>query len=382
MPLAVYILGFTIFSVATTELMVAGMVASLSAAFSVSVTQIGYLIAYYALGMTVGGPVLTLCLLRLQVPHKKALLSLLLGYVSFLLLATFSQSYGVMALARVVTGMAGAACFGVSLAIAAQMVAPEIRGRAASVVLGGLMLANVFGVPLATLIDQQWGWRVAFGSVAVLVVVCMAVIISVVPVSPAGHVRLNTEIQSLRQRPLWAAYATSAFIIGAVFAAFSYIAPILTELSGFSATAIPFILGAYGIANVMGNILVGRYADRYALPIMLFGLSCLMLAMLGFILGAESSFWSVAMLWVIGLIGVPMNPAMVTRVMSVATPGPLVNTLHASVINIGLAGGAFLGGLGMNLGFGLRSPLWVGALLALLGFLSLLPYVRKPARGW
>ncbi|MBP6115784.1 MAG: MFS transporter [Neisseriaceae bacterium] len=382
MPLAIYILGFTIFAVGTTELMVAGMIASLAAAFAVSVAEVGYLIAYYALGMTIGGPILTICLLRLQIPHKQAVLGLLLGYVLFLLVATFSQTYAVMALARVITGMTGAACFGVSLAIAAQMVAPEVRGRAASVVLGGLMLANVFGVPIATLIDQQWGWRMAFGCVAALVMVCMVVIVRTVPDLPAGHVSLSTEVRSLRQRPLWAAYTTSALIIGSAFATFSYIAPILTELSGFSAAAIPVLLGVYGLANVVGNALVGRYADRYALPIMLGGVLTLTLAMLGFIWGAASPIWAVAMLIVIGLVGVPMNPAMVTRVMRVATPGPLVNTLHASVINIGLAGGAFLGGLGISSGLGFSAPLWVGAALAALGFLSLLPYVRKPARGW
>ncbi|QKH38361.1 MFS transporter [Achromobacter pestifer] len=381
MPLAVYILGLTIFSLTTSEFMVAGMMASLTQAFGVSVTQIGYLISLYAIGMVVGGPLLTVGLIKLRVPNKKALLWLLGFYAIAQSVAASATSYEVMAAARVATGVAGSACFGVSLAICAQIVAAQSRGRAASIVIGGLMLATVLGVPIATVIDQHLGWRASFWLVVALAILCAAVIAILVPRSQASAtVSLAAEIAAFGNRHLWAAFATSGLIIGATFAAFSYFAPILTEVTGFTAASIPWLLGIYGAANVAGNMLVGRYADKYAMPIMAAGLIILAATLALFAVFAQNQVLSLSALIVIGLVGVPMNPAMIARVMQTAHPGALVNTVHTSVINIGLGAGAWIGGLGIAAGHGVRSPLWVGAALAVLGLVSLLPYLGRKAR--
>jgi len=375
-PLVVYILGLTIFSLTTSEFMVAGMMPSLTVAFGVSVEQIGYLISLYALGMVVGGPVLTASLIKLKASNKSALLWLLGFYAIAHSIAALAGSYAVLAVIRVVTGMVGAACFGASLAICAEVVAPEVRGRAASVVLGGLMLAAAAGVPIATLLDQHMGWRASFWLVAILTILCAAMIAKrVPPVHSLAPINLSTELVELRSGYLWASYATSALIIGATFSAFSYFAPILTEVSGFSSAAIPLLLGGYGLANIVGNTVVGRYADKYTLPVLLGGLSLLTIALMTFALFAHSPMVSVAMVLVIGLVGVTMNPAMVARVMRTAKPGPLVNTLHSSIINIGLGMGAWLGGVGIGAGYGMRSPLWVGVALATLGLVSLIPFL-------
>ncbi|MGO3891587.1 MAG: MFS transporter [Paenalcaligenes sp.] len=378
MPLVVYILGMTIFSLTTSEFMVAGMMPSLTQAFGVSVEQIGYLISLYAIGMVVGGPLLTVVLLRLGVPNKKALLGLLGFYAAAQSVAAMASSYEVMSVARVATGVAGSACFGVALAICAELVKLEARGRAASIVVGGLMLATVLGVPMATIIDQHWGWRASFWLVVALAVLSMLLIGGLVPRAKGLAVlSLGAELAEFNNRHLWAAYATSALIIGATFAAFSYFAPILTEVTGFRSAAIPWLLALYGAANVLGNSVVGRYADRYAMPIMLWGLCALMAALTVFAVWGEYKAVGVGALVVIGLVGVPMNPAMIARVMRTARPGALVNTVHTSVINIGLGVGAWMGGLGMAAGYGVRSPLWVGITLALLGLCSLFPYMGR-----
>lgn len=380
MPLVVYILGLTIFSLTTSEFMVAGMMPSLTQAFSVSVTQIGYLISLYAIGMVVGGPLLTVGLLKLRVPSKQALLWLLGFYAVAQSVAASATSYDIMAVARVATGVAGSACFGVSLAICAEIVGAESRGRAASIVVGGLMLATVLGVPIATIIDQHWGWRASFWLVVALAVLCATVITFLVPRSKAaGTVSLGAELAEFKNRHLWAAYATSGLIIGATFAAFSYFAPILTEVTGFAAASIPWLLGVYGAANVVGNMIVGRYADKHTMPIMVWGLIVLGAALAVFAIFAQNQALSLFALIVIGLVGVPMNPAMIARVMKSAHPGALVNTVHTSVINIGLGVGAWVGGLGIAAGYGIRSPLWVGVALAVLGLLSLLPYLGRKA---
>ncbi|CAP41771.1 MULTISPECIES: MFS transporter [Pseudomonadota] len=380
MPLVVYILGLTIFSLTTSEFMVAGMMPSLTQAFGVSVTQIGYLISLYAIGMVVGGPLLTVGLLKLRVPNKQALLWLLGFYAVAQSVAASATSYDIMAAARVATGVAGSACFGVSLAICAEIVGAESRGRAASIVVGGLMLATVLGVPIATIIDQHWGWRASFWLVVALAVLCATVITFLVPRSKAaGTVSLGAELAEFKNRHLWAAYATSGLIIGATFAAFSYFAPILTEVTGFAAASIPWLLGVYGAANVVGNMVVGRYADKHTMPIMVWGLIVLGAALAVFSIFAQNQVLSLGALIVIGLVGVPMNPAMIARVMKTAHPGALVNTVHTSVINIGLGVGAWVGGLGIAAGYGNRSPLWVGVALAVLGLLSLLPYLGRKA---
>lgn len=382
MPVVVYVLGLTIFSLTTSEFMVAGMMASLTQSLGVSVTQIGYLISLYAIGMVVGGPLLTFVLLKLRVPNKKALLWMLGFYAVAQSVAALATSYDVMAAARVATGVAGAACFGVSLAICADIVGAESRGRAASIVVGGLMLATVLGVPIATLIDQQWGWRASFWLVVALAVLCAGIIALMVPRCASSQaVSLGAELREFKNPHLWAAYATSGLIIGATFAAFSYFAPILTEVTGFSAASIPWLLGMYGAANVAGNMVVGRYADKHAMPIMVWGLIALCAALALFAVFGQSQAISLLALILIGLVGVPMNPAMIARVMKTAHPGALVNTVHTSVINVGLGAGAWIGGLGISAGYGLLSPLWVGAALAVLGLLSLLPYLGHTRSG-
>ena len=381
MPQVVYILGLTIFSLTTSEFMVAGMMPSLALAMDEPVTRIGYLISLYAMGMVIGGPLSTIVLLKLRVPNKQGLLWLLCLYVLAQSVAASATSYDILAIARVVTGVAAATCFGLSLAICADIVAPNARGRAAAVVIGGLMLASVVGVPVATLIDQHLGWRASFWLVVLLALLCLALITVLVPrTKPSEVVSLGNELGEFRNRHLWAAYASSGLIIGAIFAAFSYFAAILTEITGFPASSIPWLLGVYGIANVVGNAVVGRYADRYTTVIMVWGMLILSISLALFAVFAHDKTISVALLVVTGLVGMSMNPAIIARVMKTAHPGPLVNTVHTSVINIGLGAGSWLGGLGIAAGYGLRSPLWVGVALAVLGLISLLPYLGHRSR--
>jgi predicted MFS family arabinose efflux permease len=273
--------------------------------------------------------------------------------------------------------VASAACFGVSISICAGLVAPEGRGRAVSFVLAGLMLAPVFGVPATALIEQHYGWRTSFWSVAVLAMLCTAVVAWRIPASKdRGSVALKAEFRSLRNAGLWAAYVTSALIIGATFAAFSYSSPIFIEVTGFSARTIPWLLMLYGLANVCGNIIVGRLADRHTMAVLAGGLGILAVALGVFAWFAHYSVISIVSFMAIGLTGVALNPAMAARVMRVASSGPLVSTMHISMITAGLAFGSWAGGTAIDAGYGLRSPLWVGMALAVAGLLSLIPFLE------
>jgi predicted MFS family arabinose efflux permease len=383
MPLAVYILGLAIFSIGTAELMVAGMTATLSHAFGISVGDVGHLISYYAFGVMLGGPVLTYFFLKYKVQYRKVLLILLALYVVIQGLSAFTSSHAILIIIRLVTGVLCAGCLSLSLAISMAMVPNHNRPRAAAIVIGGFMISNVFGVPLATMIDQQWGWRITFGLVAVLVFVCLIALVRLLPeVTGSGQLKMEDEIKAFKNKAYWKACATSCLILGASFAAFSYFVPVLVDITGFSMQVVPFILMAFGFANIVGNTITGRLAHDHSLNIMLIGLTVLTIALFAFAIFAEYKTVAIIAIILIGLSGVPMNPAMMARIVSVAHPGPMVNAVHTSVINIGLGGGSYIGGLAITNGYGLRSGLWIGSVLAVLALASLLPYVRNRQQGW
>ncbi|CDG16106.1 MFS transporter [Xenorhabdus doucetiae] len=373
-PISIYLLGLTIFILTTSEFMVVGMMPSLTGVFGVTVADIGYLISLYAIGMVVGGPILTALFVALRIPNKKALLWLLALYSFGGIIAATAGNYLTMAIARVITGVAGSACIGISLAICGEVVRTEMRGRASSIVLGGMMLATVLGVPAATVIDQHLGWRLNFWLVVIFTITCSFIVWALVPVSRnTSDIRISDQLTSFRNGKLWAAYATSALIIGASYAAFSYISAILTEVTGLQPTIVPILLGLYGVANVIGNTITGRFADQQTFVVLTIGISILAISLLIFALFPENRYISVIAFLIIGLVGVPMSPAMITRVMRVANAGPLVSSVHVSIINSGLAFIAWAGGLSIGAGYGLISPLWIGLILAIFALLSLTP---------
>ena len=383
MPLVVYILGLAIFSLGTAELMVAGMMSTLSDAFDITVGEVGHLISYYAFGVMLGGPVLTYVFLKFKAPYRTTLLWLLGLYVIVQGFSAFVSDYNVLVAIRIVTGILCAGCLSLSLATSMALVPVESRPRAASIVIAGFMVSNVFGVPLATIIDQQWGWRMSFGLVAILVFICLCALVRLLPPMAGGStIKMAEEIKAFKNKAYWKACTTSCLILGASFAAFSYFVPVLVDVSDFNMQTVPFILMLYGLANIVGNMITGRLAYRHSLAIMVVGLIVLSISLLGMALFAQ--YQSIAILAVIfiGLSGVPMNPAVMARIVSVAHPGPMVNAVHTSVINIGLGGGSYLGGMAISSGYGLRSALWIGLILALLALLSVLTYARRGKQGW
>lgn len=383
MPLAVYVLGLSIFSLGTAELMVAGMMSTLSEAFGITVGEVGHLISYYAFGVMLGGPVLTYFFLKFKAPYRTTLLWLLSLYVVVQGSSAFISDYSLLVAIRIVTGVLCAGCLSLSLATSMALVPIEHRPRAASVVIAGFMVSNVFGVPLATIIDQHWGWRISFGLVAILVFICLLALARLLPsLAAGGTLKMAEELNAFKNKAYWKACTTSCLILGASFAAFSYFVPVLVDVSNFSMQAVPFILMLYGLANIVGNMITGRLAYRHSLAIMVVGLTILSLSLLGMALFAEYQAIAIIAVILIGLSGVPMNPAMMARIVSVAHPGPMVNAVHTSVINIGLGGGSYLGGMAIASGYDLRSALWIGMVLAILALASVLPYLRRGKKGW
>lgn len=376
MPSMIYLLAIAIFAMTTSEFMVAGMMNELAEDFDVTIPSIGYFITAYAGAMVIGGPILTAALLHIR--RKQALLSLIAVFFLGQALGAMAWNYESMMLARILTGIASSAAFGISVSISASLVPSHLRGKAASIVLAGLMIATVIGLPLTTVIAQFFGWRMSFWVVAVVVLLSGILIQWLLPSSAKkDQMNIADELGSFQNPHLWAAYATSMLIIGGTFAAFSYFTPILTDVTAFSDASIPYLLALYGIATVIGNIVIGRLADRFTMRILVTGLSILLAALVLFAVGAENTWIAVLSIVLIGLTGVAMNPAMIARVMNTAGSGTMVNTVHTSFITLGVAIGSSLGGIGISSGYGLVSPLWVGACLAGIGLLSIVPYLRK-----
>ncbi|MFD1830471.1 MFS transporter [Streptomyces desertarenae] len=381
MPRAVYVLALGIFAMVTGEFVVAGLMPQLAEGLDATIPQIGYLITAFAVAMAFGGPLLTVAVLR--VPPRRALMVLFAVFLAGNVLAAVATGYPTMVAARIVTGAASQAFFGVAVSLCAQLTRPEVRGRAIAVVMNGLMLGTLLGLPLSTLVGERFGWRAAFWAVSALALAAALA-------TPAGVPRVGRaegggdfrrELRVFKNPRLWLVLSTSTLIIGATFSAFSYLNPILTEVTGFSPAAVPLLLTAYGAATVVGNTVVGRLADRHTLAVLVCGLLLNALFLTGFALLAGLPVPAVACMTGIGLVGVTMNPAMVTRVQRTGNARPLVNTVHSSFITLGVILGSSVGAVVID-AWGLRAPLWLGAAMALAGLATLLPdLLRRPSAG-
>ncbi|WP_232538637.1 MFS transporter [Chromobacterium phragmitis] len=370
LPAAIYLLSLCIFAMATSEFMVAGMMPSLATAFRASLADVGNLVSAFAASVVVGGPLLTWRLRAVR--RKPALLGLLAVFLAGQLIGATADGYPQMLASRIVCGIAQSAFFGVALALAGELVGMDRIARAAGLVLNGLMLASVAGLPLATLLDQRWGWRLSFWLVAGLVGLAMLGIAALTPagLAPARQ-EAGEEMRALAKPALWAAYLSSGLIIGSVFAVFTYLAPLFLQVSGFAAPSVPWLFGLYGAATVLGNLLTSRLADRHTLRVLQAGILTLLVTMLALAQGAQWQALTAAAVFLLGAAGLPMNPAMVARVVRTGGSGAMANSLHMAVINLGLMFGAWAGGLCLDAGLGLRAPLWLGAALALLAWFSL-----------
>ncbi|MGQ9427216.1 MFS transporter [Gilvimarinus sp. F26214L] len=379
MPKSVYVLALGIFVMVTSELIVGGLMPQMSLDLGATIPQIGYLITAFALGMALGGPFAATAVGRLR--PKYALLVLFVVFFIGNALAVVAGSYGLILFARILTGTVSGAFFGVALSVVAQLAAPSLRGRATGIALQGLMVGTLLGLPLSTLIGDHWGWRASFGVVGFLTIVVAAVTMATLP--NLGHPKesadLGQELTVFRKPRLWLAMATSTLIIGATFAAFSYFAPILIEVTHYSPRSVPWLLLAYGGATVIGNSVVARYATSHTRPVIIIGLVLNALFLTAFAVLADSKVAALLAMIGIGLVGITLNPAMVARVQSIGNPRMLVNSVHSSFITLGVVIGSWAGGWGID-AYGLRAPLWVGAILAVLALVSLTPDMVESRR--
>lgn len=379
LPAPVYLMALGIFVMVCSELLVSGLMPQMSRDLGVTIPQVGYLVTAFALAMALGGPALTLVVMR--VATKNALLLLFIVFFIGNALAAVSTSYGTMVVGRLVTGAASGAFFGVALSAVARITAPESRGRATGLALQGLTLGTALGMPLSTLIGNQFGWRAAFvviaGQTVIIAIVTMLALPRLEPDSSGG---IRAELGALRNPRLWFTMATSTLIIGATFAAFSYFAPILVDVTGFAEPIVPLLLLGYGAATVIGNVIVGRVAQSHTMSVIVAGLLLNIVFLVAFAIFADLPAVAIISMVGIGLVGITLNPAMVTRVQRSGGIGAFVQTAHTSFITFGVVIGSWLGGVGIE-AYGLRAPLWAGAGLAVLALLAVVSSIAAAAHG-
>ncbi|WP_405016128.1 MFS transporter [Kitasatospora sp. NBC_00070] len=369
MPLALVALAVTAFAIGTTEFAAMGLLPQIAGDLEVSIPQAGWLISTYAIGVVIGAPLLTGACARL--PRKGVLIGLAALFTVGNLLCAVAPNFALLAAARLVAGLPHGAFFGAGAVAAAELVAPHLRARAVSVMFSGLTVANIVGVPVATLLGQQLGWRAAMLVVVGIGALGTFAIARLVPTLPSHPgAGLRRELSTFRSGQLWLALGTVVFGCAGLFACYSYITPILTEVAGFSEGSVTVVLALFGVGMTLGNVIGGYAADRALRPAICAAFLLMALALAAFSVTARTE-WSAAITVVlIGLFGFATVPTVQTLVLQKARRAPtLASATVQGAFNLANAQGAFFGGLALSAGLGWVSPALVGAVLAAIGFL-------------
>ncbi|ALC24851.1 MFS transporter [Streptomyces pristinaespiralis] len=375
-----YSLMLTILVVVMSELQIAGMMPAIADDFGVSTGQVGLLVSLYALGMAIGGPLLAFVFRHS--PPKRALLTVVAAYAVLEVMVPLVHAYWWVALVRILTGCLAGAGFGLSVTFGARLAPrPEKIGEAISVVLGGIMVGTVIGLPLSHFIAGRWGWQSSFyvlGAAAFLLFVISTVALP--PLAAATQDDAAQDVRNLRSPRLWSRYLVSLLTVGAAYASFSYFTPLLEQSAGFATDTTTLILLGYGLCSYVGNLIVGKFADQHAVKVLRFGHMLLFVSLGLLALRGHVPAVALGMVLVVGLAGVTMNPALVTRVAEVGGVGNLVSTVHTAVITMGVTLGTAISAITISL-FG-EDPavaMWTGAAFAVLAALVLATQTRRTA---
>jgi predicted MFS family arabinose efflux permease len=370
MPIALFALTISAFAIGTTEFVIVGLIPTIAADLHVSLPSAGLLVSLYALGVAIGAPVLTALAGRL--PRKLLLLSLMALFTLGNLLAWKAPGYESLVLARVLTGLAHGVFFSIGSTIATGLVPREKAASAIAIMFTGLTVALVTGVPLGTFIGQHFGWRETFLAVSALGAVAFVGSLLFVPrtITHTPPASLLQQARVLAEPRLLLVYAKTAIGYGGSFIPFTFLAPILQDVSGFDAGAVGLVMLVYGVSVAAGNIWGGRLADRHG-PIPALKLVFLLLALVLFVLTftAPHRWLVVATVLAWGAVAFGNVPGLQVYVVKQAerfTPDAVdvASGLNIAAFNLGIAGAAWAGGLIVT-HLGLMQTPWIGALVVL-----------------
>lgn len=383
MPLALYALAAGAFGIGVTEFVIMGLLLEVSADLGVSISAAGLLISGYALGVVVGAPLLTA--LTARWPRKTVLLGLMAVFTLGNLACALAPSYGWLMAARVLTAFAHATFFGVGSVVATDLVPANKKASAIALMFTGLTVANILGVPFGTWLGQLAGWRSTFLSVTGVGVAAFAIIAVLVPKDHgAGTVtRLSEDLMVLRRPALLYGLATTVLSWVGVFAAFTYIAPMLTRITGFPEGAVSPILLVFGGGLVVGNLLGGRLADRWLVPTVYGSLALLAVALMALAPALASRWSAVAAVGLLGAVGFATVAPLQMWVLGKARGAgqSLASSFNIAAFNLGNAIGAALGGWVIDAGPGLWAVPLVAGVVPLGALLTAYLSERREVRG-
>ncbi len=354
------------FAIGTSEFVVMGLITEIARGFGVSEPQVGHVVSAYALGVVVGAPLLAILGARLR---RRTLLLLLMGFYAFGNLASaLSPSYQAMLLFRFIAGLPHGAYFGVAALVAAHISPPEQRGAAVGRVMLGLSVALLFGNPLATWLGQLLSWRYAFGLVSLIALATVAMTARVLPPG-MGAPRANAlaELRDFNRAPVWLSLAIGAIGFAGMFCVFSYLSPILVQVTGVPANFVPIGLAAFGVGGILGTLgggwLFDRYGFRAAAMVLVWSIALLLVFPL-----AAHAWWTVLPAIVaVGTMGA-LPTVLQSHLMDVARSAQtLAAASNHSAFNAANALGPWLGGMAITAGYGWTSTGYVGAATALGG---------------
>jgi len=370
MPIALLALTLSAFAIGTTEFVIVGLLPTVAADLSISIPSAGLLVSLYALGVAIGAPVLTA--LTGKLPRKALLLALMALFTTGNLLAWQAPSYETLVAARILTGLAHGVFFSIGSTIATGLVPREKAASAIAIMFTGLTVALVTGVPLGTFIGQHFGWRETFLAVAALGVVSFIGSALFVPrnLAHTPPASLLQQAKVLAEPRLLLVYAKTAIGYGGTFIPFTFLAPILTDLSGFSASAVGWVMLVYGVSVAVGNLWGGKLADRLG-PIpalrIIFALLAAVLLLLQFTAPHPWLALGTVLLWgAVAFGNVPGLQVYVVKQAERFTPQAVdvASGLNIAAFNLGIAGAAWAGGLIVT-HWGLQHTPWIGALVVL-----------------
>ena len=382
MPLALFALAVAAFGIGTTEFVIMGLLTDVAQDLSVSIPDAGLLITGYALGVVFGAPVLAVLTSRME--RRRTLLVLAVIFVLGNLACALSPSYGVLLSARVFTALAHGTFFGIGAVLAAEIARPGKEAQAISLMFVGMTLANVLGVPAGTLIGQTFGWRAAFWAVTGLAVLLTIAIAAFVPVNrPRADIRFKDELRALTRPQVMLAMSISVLASSALFSLYTYITPILEEVTGVASSSVPYVLLVFGVGMTIGNLAGARLADWKLMPSII-GLFALMIAVLLAVhFAASSPAVMIALLFVWGALVFGLVSPIQMRIVSQAKGARnLASTINQSAFNLGNAGGAWVGAMMINAGISYDTlPLGSAAIAAAAMVVAIVSWRMEKASG-
>jgi DHA1 family inner membrane transport protein len=367
LPLPLVALGIAAFAVGTTEFAVAGLLPSIATDVGVSVPKAGLLVTAYAIGVAVGGPFLAIVTTAL--PRKPLLMAVMAVFVAGNVLCAVAPSFWLLVAARLLISFSHGLFFGVATVLATRLVREDRRSSAIAVVMGGVSLASLLGVPGGTAIGHAFGWRTSFGIIACLSLLAALILAATLPstrkdlTQPAPSV--GHELRVVRRHQVFLSYVMGAVTLIGDFALFTYIVPVLTEVTGVPSEAIPAMLLLFGLGGTLGTVIGGRLGDWKLLPVLtaIFALQTVTYLALVFAVRSTGLMYILVFIW--GAVAFAFASPLQSRILKWSSDAPnFASTLISTTFNIGVAAGAWAGGIALATAWGYADLPWIGVVCA------------------